>query len=306
MAKKIKLTRKQMKKPDEFLSWTEEAWEWMEENLAYAVGTLVGGIAIILLVQWGVRALLSNQDPSAGELTAAADVLNKPIIDKNDPRSFDGYQSEQQRAEAAADEFKGFIRQHPDTKYTDMAYLYLGRVYEDMRDWPNALDSYQKLSQSKFSQKDKQVQQSAIMGMARAEFGGRNFQAALDHYKKIMESDSIFKLDAMIGAARCDYELGNVDNAKKTLAKAKEEFPESYETQSVGFLPKYWAAAVEDEKKEAEAKKEKGTASPETPKPTEGATAEKTAPEKPVTPPENPTPTAPAPPEPAPSATAGK
>jgi tetratricopeptide (TPR) repeat protein len=317
MAKKIKLTRKQMKQPDEFLNWSEAAWEWVEENLAYAIGTLVAGVAIILLVQWGLKQMLTSQDPAATELAAAADVLNKPILSKSDPRLSDGYASEADRNQAASDEFKGFIRKHPDSKYADMALVYLARTQEDMKDYAAAIETYQKLSATNLSLTDPSIKQIAIMGMARSEFATKKYQAALDHYKQIADSDSIFKLDAFIGAARCHAYLGDQAAAKEFLAKARDQFPDSWEARDTGFLAKYWASELDQEGKGAESTKEKEKdsvpktvegATIESPKPTGGGTAEPmrdsgSSAKSPSEKPENPTP-APTPPEPEPASTA--
>ncbi|NWG76108.1 MAG: tetratricopeptide repeat protein, partial [Rubrivivax sp.] len=148
MAKKIKLTRKQIKKPDEFLTWSEEVWEWLENNYIYALGILVGGVAVLLLLQQGIKALLSAPDLADEELAKAVMVMKKPIKDKSDFLT-DGYFSETERTQAAIDALSAFTKKYKDKPQGDMALLFLSRNYEQAGDYPAALEVYTRLSNSR-------------------------------------------------------------------------------------------------------------------------------------------------------------
>ena len=77
MAKKIKMTRKQMKKPDEFLSWTEQVWDWSQEHLWEALGIVAGVIILVLVIQLLGGYLRGRGDTSAQDMGKALDGLSK-------------------------------------------------------------------------------------------------------------------------------------------------------------------------------------------------------------------------------------
>jgi len=246
MAKKIKLTRKQMKRPDEFLSITEKAFEWAEDHAWHVGGIAVGVIALMLLVKLGAGSLDKRADVPRSAYAMAINTLERPVT-PTDPGSMylpdmtsEGFGSEEEKYQSAAEALDKVIEEYSSAVEGQMALLNLASIYEKTREYDKAISAYGRFLSSELAAKDESFKHLAWSGLARANFESREYQTALDYYNKIAERDSIIKSNAMIGAARCYNALGEKGRADEILAKAGEEVPDSWSAKPSNFLPDFW------------------------------------------------------------------
>jgi tetratricopeptide (TPR) repeat protein len=250
MAKKLKITRKQMKQPDDFLTRTEQVWDWAEKHTWQAVGILAGVAALFLLIQAGGALLRSSGDTPSNDLGNAIQTLKAPIAqDQTIPgQNGSSFQSDKEKYGAALEPLNELISKYPETTEGQMALLYMAQAKAKLGDNNSAMDSYKKFLSTKIAADEPVLKISALMGVAKTSFDAGQFQEALDYYNQVMASDSPMKPAAMMGAARCEYKLGHEDKAGETLAMTQKEFPDAWITQSSDFLPGYWKEKAEEKK----------------------------------------------------------
>ncbi len=246
MAKKLKISRKQMRKPDEFLTWTEQVWDWAEKHTWQAAAVVAGLVVLFLGVQ-GIGMLIrsSGQAPRA-DLARAINTFNAPVLppDKiNGPNApAEAYTSSKEKFERAAAGLSDIARNYPDKPVGQMATLYLARSQEELGDYDAAAGNYQKFAAGKMAQQEPVLKYSALMGLGQSSFAAGKFQQALDYYTQIQDSDSVSTLKpaAMIAIARCRFNLDHPDQAKTDLSEVRKQFPDAWMAQPSEFLASYW------------------------------------------------------------------
>jgi tetratricopeptide (TPR) repeat protein len=252
MAKKIKISKKKIKKPDEFIGWSEKAWDWAEENIWIVAGALVGVAVLFILGQGLMFWIKSASESPKAALASAARILRAPVTEDEAliPGLSEGYQSEKEKYEAAAASFKSLMEQYPDTVEGEMAMQYLAGVYEKLGENENAMIFYNKFLKSSVAEKEEALKHSALLGIARLNYKKGYYQQALEQFEQVAESDSAFKVDALVHMARCHFKIGDGDKAKEILLSVRSDYPDSWIAQDSDFLAKFWEEKREKEVKE--------------------------------------------------------
>jgi tetratricopeptide (TPR) repeat protein len=255
MAKKIKISRKQMKQPDDFVSATEKLMEWAEENLLI-VG---GGVLLIIVVFLGANfvkgSVKKGSMKPANDLAAAMHVLDAEVktfgIDDGmpiNPLAMITYSSEKEKYQAAIDKLEPVITNHKGSPEADMALLYLANSHEEIENYAKAADYYNQYANSELGKKRAvYYKHSGLLGSARCDFRLGNYKKSLETSTVIIESDSPFKEEALILASKANFENGNAEAAQKNLDTLKEEFPESWNTQVADYLITHWKEIKKNE-----------------------------------------------------------
>lgn len=243
MAKKIKMTRKQMKKPDEFLSWTEQIWDWSQEHLWEALGIVAGVIILVIVVQLLGGFIRGRGDTSSQDMGKALAILRADVgkdkASSLNPTAANTYQTDDEKYRAAQTSFETVLTEHRGSIEADLAMLYLGQINEKLKDFAKANDYYLKFINTKTTQKDADLANSAYLGLGRCFYAQKQYQPALDNFNKVIESKSVYSPDAMSYAAMSYYLMGNQDQGKEMLARLKKEYPEAWVSESSDFLAQY-------------------------------------------------------------------
>jgi len=251
MAKKIKISKKKIKKPDEFIGWSEKAWDWAEENIWIVAGVLVGVAVLFILGQGLMFWMRSASDSPKAALASATRILRAPVNTGDEsliPGLSEGYQSEKEKYEAAAASFKSLMEEYPDTLEGEMAMQYLAGAYERLGENENAMIFYNKFLKSGVAMKEEALKHSALLGIARLNYKKGYYQQALERFEQVAESDSAFKIDALVQMARCHFKIGDGDKAKEILLSVRSDYPDSWIAQDSDFLAKFWEEKREKEK----------------------------------------------------------
>lgn len=244
MAKKIKLTRKQIRKPDEFLSWSEEAWDWAAEHVYHVLGVIAGLILLFVIIQSIVYLVKNRTSEPEAMLGDGLAIMRAPLIPENEvppPGLPHAYQTDTQRAEASVKAFLELEKKYATAPEGQLALLYLAGSYERLADYPKAEEYYRKFLGTAAAKGKDYLKLGATLGLARAQFEQKKLPEALDNFNAVIAADSVFKDAAMVGAARVLYTQDQKAKGDELLAKARAEFPDSYLAQPSGFLSRFWA-----------------------------------------------------------------
>jgi tetratricopeptide (TPR) repeat protein len=237
MAKKIKISRKQMQRPDEFITWFDRAVDYVREHSLEAV-LGVAAVFVALAVWQGILYYQeSRRDASIQALSQALMILQAPLQkDLTDQQMLSGarsYASAEERLAAASAQLGKIIKDYPGTPQARQAQLYLAGVQRDAQDYRAAVESYNAYLQAN-PNLDPEIRTIALMGLATSHFDLGNFQEALNAFQQIIAVPDAFNRDeALVGASSCEENLGRLDEAIALLKQAEEEYPDTVATRNV-------------------------------------------------------------------------
>ncbi len=157
------ITRKELRQPDEFVSFVDQAGEWIAHNLGRVI---LGVIALLVLIGAivGLRFYLDRQKQAAAESFYQAIVSFNRRDYKTGTREFadlaaahphtslgrlarfyvaNGLLAQKENAQAR-DTLQQYLSEEDRPAFREMALMQLGVVYENLRNYPEARKSYER------------------------------------------------------------------------------------------------------------------------------------------------------------------
>ncbi|MBI5585082.1 MAG: tetratricopeptide repeat protein [Deltaproteobacteria bacterium] len=206
MAPKKKISRKELlKKPDEFITTSNRIYAWISQNLQ---SVILVGVAVILVVAalWGYLAYRSYREAQSQQKYFAAVGLKE---------------SEQQITK-----LKAVTGDFPGTSGSAKAWVSLGHLYFEKKDYPQAIQAYQTaLNNGRFPQ-DFQTLIRENLAYALEEKGDLKGAAAL--FTQILNgTDPLLKENAHLNLARVYQKMNQTKEAKTTLQNFLKAYPNS-------------------------------------------------------------------------------
>jgi tetratricopeptide (TPR) repeat protein len=196
---KRRITKKQLKAPDEFISWGSKAMQYAMAHLTYiGLGVLLLAAIIVALVLW-------RQHQAASEEMAFT-LLGRGIA---------LYQ--QEKKQEALPVFSELIKDYPKTRGGEVALLYRGRSYMLQGDYDQAIADFELFL--------KRSSQPFLRGIAHNALGNSycakgEYQKAIDNFQQVIDSgDEWLKPYVLLQMGMCWEKLGE----KKKAAEAYQE-----------------------------------------------------------------------------------
>jgi len=231
LAKKIKVTRKQMKSDDEFLSWMKDVAAQVFVYRKYiAIGLATFGVVVLAIV--GFRLLMkSGQSKAVTAMSQAEEVFYAPVaaLDKGagalpDDLQFD---TEQERFEAALEKFNDISKKYGRSKQGQLAHFYSALSLQHMLKNEEAAAAYKKFLGG--ANQENPLWSIAWQGVGYCEEALENYDSALEAFGKMAENenDSYFKTQSFLHMARVHEIQKNFSAALEKLAAYSREVGES-------------------------------------------------------------------------------
>jgi len=197
---KRRITKKQLKAPDEFITLGAKAMNYAMAHLTYIVlGVLLLAAIIVALVFW-------RQHQAASEEMAFT-LLGRGIT---------LYQQEEKREEALP-VFSELINDYPRTKGGAVALLYRGRSYMLQQDYDQAIADF-KLFLKRSSQPF--LRTIALNALGNSYSATGEYQQAIDSFEKVIDSgDEWLRPYVLLQMGMCWEKLGQ----KKKAVEAYQE-----------------------------------------------------------------------------------
>jgi len=239
MAKKIKLSRKQIQKPDEFINWFDQALDYIQANSLQVV-LAISAILVGVVAGQGLQHYReSKKDEAIQALTDATATLQAPLqkdlTDQQILAGAQGYPSADARNTEAISRLSKVSKDYPGTLQASRAQLFLAGAYFDNKNYREAVETYNGYFQANPAL-DPELKAVALMGLASSHYNLGNFKEALNAYRQIIEIKNALNRDeALIGAARCLQNLGDADQAVATLKQAEDEYPGTVATRGAAM-----------------------------------------------------------------------
>jgi predicted negative regulator of RcsB-dependent stress response len=216
MARRI--TRKQLKQDDEFVSTVDTVMQWLADSWRPIAGALAV-VAVIAVGWWAVRGWSeSRADDASRELQHAIELYEGDS---------DSGQLEPAGDPAAAEaELLSVIERHGRTDQADIARVYLARIHFDRGETDQARDLLVGIADR---HRDDAIGRLATLDLIHLRIAsGQATEVAVDLEAMVVGSNPGLPRDVAL------YELGqlhlaehNPDQARDYFSKLVEEFPES-------------------------------------------------------------------------------
>ena len=199
MARRKKITIKKLKEPDEFFSFTDEAYHFFVQHhkpvVTVGIIFLVVVLVIILFQKWEKR-----KEIDAEQRFTEATQLYQGIISPNREGSPSEYKN-------VSEKFDEVIAKFPRTSAGKLSLLYKGNIYLQLGEFEKAIKEYQVFLQK--AGKVKLYQLLAAEGMGYAYEEMKDYEKALRAYQKILAMGESFETaDAHLSIGRCYEKLG--------------------------------------------------------------------------------------------------
>jgi tetratricopeptide (TPR) repeat protein len=208
---RAKLTRKDLKAPDEFITLTGRFLRFAGQHLR-VIALMLGSIVVCVIVVWGLLAYVRGIEREAfanlwhieGQLRGASDA------DAVLPASAERLQ--QIAHQFGAGEARGY------------AWLYVGHVRYRQGDFGAAVTAYQQAAAH--GQSTSLLWSLASLGMAYALEASGDFRQAQDAYQRVIDAKPVgFVVEAYLGKGRAAEQSHDVDTSVAAYSALIEQFP---------------------------------------------------------------------------------
>jgi tetratricopeptide (TPR) repeat protein len=193
-AKHYKLTRKELRDPDEFQVRTGQAVDWLRANQSAVVGAVsavVALAAVILAVNWYSA---RRADAAATRLQSAQSMF------------------EDKKYAESATEFAAIASEYGGTPAGELASLYRARALAAQPDPAGAATAYTEYLAG--TPATDYLRQEALLGLGRAREAQNDTAGAMDAYRQAADVTGPFGTQARLVLARLEEAAGNGEKAR--------------------------------------------------------------------------------------------
>ena len=160
MAKKYKISRKQIKQDDKFVAALKDVTKKIvlkttgreASSIDWPRWILLGaiGLAVLILLSGAVYSIIGYRHQKAERLMAQADTIYRAIVVskeefESDPsyRALGAYTDAKKKWSDAAERYEAVVAAYPGTDYGILSLLYLGNCYYELGEYQEAIGRYE-------------------------------------------------------------------------------------------------------------------------------------------------------------------
>jgi len=212
MAAATKISRKDIKKPDEFITFSGRMIEWIIANNQLLL-TGLGAFLLIVIIVVSLQAYVKNKEEKADTLLSEVQALYDNAADLNNPQMPSSLITTAEKEEEALEILEKISDQYSSTSASRIAGLFQGQIYFDKGDYDASQKAYEWLLEKHGSGED-EISALAWEGLAYCHEAKAAYDKALEAYEKMKQS-SLLPIQgwALLGMARCREKLGEPDKA---------------------------------------------------------------------------------------------
>jgi tetratricopeptide (TPR) repeat protein len=228
LSAKSKLTRKELKAPDEFITVTTKGLDWVA---AHGRKLVVAGVALVVLVAglWAWQHLSKRGEFAAsGDFAEALDVYRRPLKGERGADEQDEvrkpFESAKARAQAALEKFLAVVDRHRGAPVAQLAQLYIGNCQYTLGEPDKAIAAYEAFLAAPVDQPH--LRALALENLGYAHERKKDHAKALEAFERLSR-EKILGERGLYHVARVHAQNGDKVKAKdyyqKALEKAKQE-----------------------------------------------------------------------------------
>ncbi|HXX33149.1 MAG TPA: tetratricopeptide repeat protein [Thermodesulfobacteriota bacterium] len=204
MTRTKKIIKKNLKKPDEFITLTERTFLFVtRHSRSIAVGA---GIVLVLLL--GIFSFQKWEKKNEGNAFQMFHLAMETYGMVSSPYR-DGSPQEYR---TVLEKFDEIITKYPKTSSGKIALLFKGNIYLRLGEFDDAIKAYEAFLQK--TREKKLYRSFALDGLGYSYEGKKEYQKAVDAYQRIIGLGEGFQLaDAYFGLGRCYEKMGKIKEA---------------------------------------------------------------------------------------------
>lgn len=221
-----RLTRRQIKQKDQFVTFFDQVMGWMSQNWRQAAMGL-GGAVLVGLVYWGVTVLLASRSGAAAvALNKALETYSAPVADTKPEGTAMWFATAEARLDAAEEAFSSLASRYRFTAQGRLAKLYKARITARRGDLDSASRQLTELARRR---SDDPVVRLATMDLFRLRLArGEGTQLVRELEAMAAGRDPRLPRDAALFLLAEVWEReGNDQEALRFFRKLTEDYPES-------------------------------------------------------------------------------
>ncbi len=222
LAKKVKLTRKEIKGPDEFITTSVQVMEYLQDHVKPIVIGLGAFVAVIIIIT-GIAAYSASLESKAMDATAVVQSSLEPLPTGEGEEPVEITPA---MYKDAAVQFSEVYGEFSRTNGGKMAVLYAGDAFFKAKEYDLAIEQYEKFL-SVFSG-EPLLMFLAKESLGYAYEGKEEFAKAAEQFEKTITPEAgENRMFGIINAARCYQASGNKEKAVTLYEQFIQEYPES-------------------------------------------------------------------------------
>jgi tetratricopeptide (TPR) repeat protein len=233
MAKKIKVNRKKIKKPDEFQTFSDRVIKYLSANKNAAYGVASGIIAVLLIISLGSYSLRTRRARAEYLLAQAFSIMQTPLVDdltgQEILKGAKSFATTSQRNQEAISKLNEVVQKFSRSEQGLEARYRLGEVYFLDGNFKQSIAAYEDFLKELQSRKTKPefMEYSAYLGLGKNYFQLEDYEKAIFYFQKIIDSKKSagYEPEAMLGLARCLAMQKNYEAASGKLNALIESYP---------------------------------------------------------------------------------
>ncbi len=199
MAEKVKITQKELKKPDKFREAIANAIVLASENYKKILAAF-GAVILILIVVFVIMAVLERREMSANlAFTEAMKIYTGA--------------SSGQNSQEALNKFLDVSKKYPHSGVSDVALYYAAEINYNMGKYDEAIKLLNDLIKS--GSKKQIVVDAAYLRLGTASFNKGNWQQSIDYLSKLDKEGNPYRDQADLYIAQSLEKLGKSGEAEK-------------------------------------------------------------------------------------------
>ena len=234
MARRKRITRKQLKQPDEFITLSVRIFNYSKENLSTILKS-IGAVMLVLIIAAGWITYKRNEELKANirfyrgmeiYLAAKEQQAKESEPSENSVSTFPEGADIKENYTLALGKFERVVHKYPGTKVARLALLYAGHSAFAIGDMERAIEFYQRYF--KEGGQDPIIDLIVQEDLAHAQEQAGKFEEAIDTYQQIIDtapSDSQ-KAQAMLGVARSSEKLGRTSEVISLYETILSDYPD--------------------------------------------------------------------------------
>jgi tetratricopeptide (TPR) repeat protein len=181
-------TKRQLKKPDQFIAMTEGGVHWAEEHRQKTITIAIVAVVAILVIVGGFSFYQHRQAAASTELGAAMLTYQTPLINPQQPvpPGMKTFPDAKTRALAANTQFDQVADKYGMTKAGKIALYFAGLTYAEAGENSQAEDSLKKVASSW----DSELASSAKLALAELYQSTNRYSQAIEIYNDLAKGNS--------------------------------------------------------------------------------------------------------------------
>lgn len=189
MAKKLR--RKDLKQPDEFVTFTMKVGQWIRDNQRLVMFIAGGVIFVVVAVALAIQLTGNAKVASSSTLWVALNKASTPVVSAEEreklPEDVDYYDTREERAKASAEAYQAVVDEHGSSSAGAAAKLGLASAKLSLGDYAEARTLYEDFLSNNGGLGI--YESVAVEGAGYSYEGQKNYDKALEMFRRLEKLD---------------------------------------------------------------------------------------------------------------------